>query len=241
MKKFFFLLFLTGILVSCNKPESIEEDANVLKDALLAMDISSPASGKKSIGIVGDSNSVHILSRYMCYINSFVKEYGFGDFISSYNLELPFTDNPHPQFYGRDTINHTFTFQNDAVVNWESAHPIEETVHIGYIACSENIVFCAIYDTNSKKYFDPLSIPYGSQSEGIVEYGGWPRPDDGRGYVYDTLGYIPNSQMRANRAQLEQLLKDRQYKKMIEFFKSNYHIYTCTGEEYRELERLGLN
>ena len=57
----------------------------------------------------------------------------------------------------------------------------------------------------------------------------------------DTLGYIPQNIMDANYPRLQQLYDEERYSEMIEIMQTGYTNYTCTGEEYRELVRLGLN
>ncbi|MDE7102324.1 MAG: hypothetical protein K2O37_05970, partial [Bacteroidales bacterium] len=76
------------------------------------------------------------------------------------------------------------------------------------------------YDTVKHKYRDINNRP-------------WPGYEPN--LVWDTLGYIPFSLMEKNRNILLQMLEEKRYQDMIDFFESGaYVIYTCTGEEYRK-------
>lgn len=248
MKRILLPFLAVGLLFSCKPEKDLPDDnsggssSELLRDVPLIMDITEAGNRKKieGVDIVGDSAAVHTLSRYMIEFHSFVRETGIPpDFIKSYDSKALFQDNL-PMYYRRDTLNHTFSFWKIYVVSWELSMPIEKTVHLGSLVCSENLVFLAVYDTMKKGYVDPLN------DEEVEEYlsigvGTNPAYEGYGRYKYDTLGYSPNSMMLANRAHLDSLLKEGKYAEMVEYFKDNYHIYTCTGEEYRELMKLGLN
>lgn len=250
MKKIIFILAAAMLAMSCNKEkEERGQSSDILIYALCKMDVNGK-SRAKAVDVVGDSAAVHELSRYMFCYRGMLVNFGWGDFISTRPTSVPFTDAWTPTFYQRDTINHTFSFTNDQVINWMEkkyvdgkwAGGVDGTEFLGYMVCMEGLVFCAAYDAcaengvaceagEEKQYYDPVTSPE-------ADY------DEFTGYHYlgyDTLGYIPNSQMRANRAYLQRLLDERKYHDMLDYFKTSYHIYTCTGEEYRELVRLGIN
>ncbi|MCH5243419.1 MAG: hypothetical protein J1F29_00775 [Lentimicrobiaceae bacterium] len=246
MKKIFFILAVAIVAVACKKEEKEHDSSDILIYALCKMDISGKPQAK-AFDVVGDSVSVHKLSRYMSFYTGNLVNYGWGDFIINTHQEILFTDYL-TRYYQRDTINHTFSFTNDAVICWMEENVVDGqlrggkdgTEYLGYVVCMEDFVFCAAYDACAengveceagKEYFDPVTATQADWGEFI-----------GYHYVsYDTLGYIPNSQMRANRAHLQGLIDERKYQEMLDFFKRGYCIYTCTGEEYRELVRLGLN
>ena len=248
MKKIIFILAAAMLAVACNKDER-EQRSDILVYALCRMDINGKPQAK-AVDVVGDSAAVHELSRYMYGYNGMLVNYGLGDFIFNGPTNVTFTDSWTPEFYQRDTINHTFSFTNDAVINWmkkntvdgEFVGGVDGTEYLGYVVCMENFVFCAAYDAcaengvvcgagEEKQYYDPVTSTEADFDEFV-----------GFHYIgYDTLGYAPNSQMRANRAYLQSLLDKRKYQEMLDYFKTSYHIYTCTGEEYRELVRLGIN
>ena len=60
----------------------------------------------------------------------------------------------------------------------------------------------------------------------------------------DTVGYIPTTQRLAIVDTLTTLFADGREKnidKILEIFQSVFVFYPCTGEEYKELEKQGLN
>lgn len=248
MKRILLPFLAAGLLFSCKNGDDLTDgnpggsSPELLRDVPLIMEITETDNRKKigGVDIEGDSAAVHTLARYMIEFHSYVRETGIPpDFIKSYDSRAIFQDEL-PEYYRRDTLNHTFSFWKIYVVNWELSMPIEETVHLGSLVCSENLVFLAVYDTMKKGYVDPLNYEEVEEYRGIgvgtnPAYEGYGR------YKYDTLGYSPNSMMIANRTHLDSLLKEGKYTEMVEYFKDNYHIYTCTGEEYRELVKLGLN
>ena len=255
MKNKFILLFtaLAVLCCACNKPEKKEEQSSrTLKWAIAKMDIlPGHTRNTKAVDIVGDSIAVHTLCLYFSNLIEFVdwEDSILGKYSCSPVEDLVVrTENFSGEqgiIFQRDTINHVFSFSNDAVIGWGDSDwdpinriytGIEGTEYLGWLACGENVVFRAVYDTVLKRYISPC---YDDENLLVVgptnSYPNNPR-------VYDTLGYIPNSLMKANRAYLEQLLKEKRYQEMVDFFESGaYKVYTCTGEEYRELARQGLN
>lgn len=245
------MLFCCIVLTvfSC-KPESGDKDPiGDLRWALCKMDIkNNPRSGtKNSIDIIGDSAAVHQLSRYMVIYQGMRVNSGFEPFIETYPVRNGWCQDHSPSSFMRDTVNHTFTFMNTAAVAWEvdgDGIPVEGTVRAGYITAMEDLVFCAVPDSTKNAYCDPFDMEPTGNEWGDYH---WPWFNDVAVGVelglieIDTLGYIPNSQMRANRAHVEQLIREKKYQEILDFFKTGYHIYTCTGEEYRELVRLGIN
>lgn len=248
MKKIIFILVAAVLAVACKKDER-GQSSDILVYALCRMDVNGKPQAK-AVDVVGDSAAVHKLSRYMSSYQGRLVNCGRGHFISNHPVNAPFTDSWTPEFYRRDTINHTFSFTNDVVINWQEKNTIDGqfvggvdgTEYLGVVVCLEDFVFCATYDAcaengvecdagEEKQYYDPVTTTEADSDEffGFHYFG------------YDTLGYIPNSQMRANRAYLQRLLDEHKYQEMLDYFKTSYHIYTCTGEEYRELVRLGIN
>lgn len=235
MKKVFFLL-LAILFVACEKPTQ-EETSQVLRQAVCKMNIESQ-SKRKAVDIVGDSISVHRLSRYACSYWGVRINYGPAHYREDTSLEWRNFSGNQTGFFSRDTLAHTFSFHSDFVVQWAEEHlvdgvyiGVDGTEHLGWLACSENVVFNAVYDTVLKRYRDPYR---GSEEDFLV--------GNNNDNVFDTLGYIPNSIMKKNRAILQNMMDEKRFVDMVDFFKSGaYTIYTCTGEEYRELVRLGLN
>lgn len=229
-------MLLTAILlVACDKPTK-KETSQVLKQAVCKMNIDSQ-NKRKAVDIIGDSVSVHRLSRYACNYYAHKMNYGPDHPITDpVEFERRYFYFDDPDFFTRDTLAHTFSFHSDFIVQWEQENivdgvyiGVDGTEYLGWLACSENVVFQAIYDTALKRYRDPYLYP------GDFNF-------DDPNQVLDTLGYIPNSLMRKNRAILQNMMDEKRFGDMVDFFKSGaYTIYTCTGEEYRELVRLGLN
>ncbi len=233
MKKI--LLFVLALICFCSCEH--EQDGNGGKKSLLMyaeckMDIKAGSHQRKSIEMIGDSVAVHRLCRYALQMCGKMNDTLYANYVDTvWNT----TDSWHFEMWDniqRDTINHTFTFWNDFVVSFHDWYMengeqvgIEGTEYLGLLAGYDHPVFRGKYDTVEHIYVDPL--------KGLAYV-----PDA----VYDTLGYIPLSLMDKNRRILNQMLEEKRYQDMIDFFRSGaYIIYTCTGEEYRELVRLGLN
>lgn len=240
MKKVFFLLLVAILFVACEKPAK-EETSQVLRQSVCKMNIESQ-SKTKAVDIVGDSVSVHRLSRYACGYQCMWVNYGLPPNVwdTRYDRRTFFDD--EPGMFLRDTLAHTFSFHSDYVVKWGEEHivdgvyiGVDGTEHLGWLTCSQNVVFHAVYDTVQKRYRDPYRYSEEGRGNGFIV-------GNNNDNVYDTLGYIPNSIMKKNRAILQNMMDEKRFVDMVDFFKSGaYVIYTCTGEEYRELVRLGLN
>ncbi|MDE7072327.1 MAG: hypothetical protein K2O66_03040 [Bacteroidales bacterium] len=230
------MLLLTAILlVACDKPAE-KESSRLLAQAVLEMRIESQ-NKEKAVEIVGDSVSVHRLSRYACLYFAIWRNFGpsYHVWDSVFNQQSFYRD--MPGMFARDTLAHTFSFHSDYIIRWDQEvfedgvyyQGVDGTEYLGWLTCSENVVFVAIYDTALKRYSDPYLYPEGF----ITNYSN---------QVYDTLGYVPNSLMRKNRAILQNMMDEKRFADMMDFYSSGaYTLYTCTAEEYRELVRLGLN
>lgn len=218
------LIFATAASVafalSC-RPEPREEDPGILAYAVCEMDIH-PGSKAKAVDIEGDSAAVHQLARYACLIrspwdSSWIN--GVEALSDYYFFDLD-------GIFSRDTVGHTFSFQNDAVIMFEDidinqvGQPGSE--YLGWLACYVEPVFCALYDTVSKCYSDPMV--------GFEEF-------QFKNQRIDTLGYVPKEMMARNRERLLQLMAEQRFQEMIDLYKSEYRIYTCTGAEYRDIVR----
>lgn len=211
--------------------------------ALCKMDIQSKKNQIKSsgIGVVGDSAIVQELSRYMIVAQlKRMPPEGYTSWDEILDPNLPgfqyYRDlwcRESSNVFMRDTIEHTFTFLNDEIIIWDE-HEVDEngdlvgvdgTEHLGSLVHDRDIVFCVAYVDAAKTIrIDPMHIDHLS----------FPM-------YFDTLGYLPNAQQERNETILKEMLAERRYQDVFEFFKSNYHIYTCTGAEFRELVRQGLN
>ena len=238
MKKII-VLALAVLCCACDKPRK-DNKTSILMFAECKMDIQkgSNRNGRKAgLDVVGDSIAVHRLSRYATRIcgklnDTLAMEKGRDPYTWVYD----FWDNGLG-VYKRDTVNHIFTFPNDVAICFREWYldeqgeqvGVEGSEYPGLLVWFDYPVFCGRYDTVKHVYI-------GSYEE-FTDFANYPYYNQ----VYDTLGYIPSTLMRQNRAILTQLLAERRYQDVLDFFKTTYHIYTCTGEEYRELVRLGLN
>ena len=61
------------------------------------------------------------------------------------------------------------------------------------------------------------------------------------GYVWDTLGYVPNYQREAARAKIAELWEKEDWDAIYEVFQNAFTFIPCTGKEFRELKEQGLN
>lgn len=57
----------------------------------------------------------------------------------------------------------------------------------------------------------------------------------------DTIGYIPNSELRNVTPVIEDLHAQGDYEGLFEIFDNAFRFYPCTGSEYRALKEQGLN
>lgn len=112
------------------------------------------------------------------------------------------------RIYIRDTINHVFSFQNDAVIGFEKfdypeGKPIGVvgTEYLGWIICYIEPVFCARYDTVNECYL---------------------KPSDNDILFFDcrlgSLGYIPKKMMSRNREKLLQLLSEQRFQEIFPLY-----------------------
>lgn len=226
MKKIsIFIAALSMALVQSCKPEPKEEDPGILAYAVCEMDIRSQ-NRAKSVDVVGDSQSVHQLAVYACAI--------FGEIDSNWIMgpmecmEYYFYGNDQ-EIFRRDTINHVFSFMHDAVIgftkfDYPEGKPVgvPGTEHLGWLACYIEPVFCAFYDTIKECYLNP------SVDSRYIRF---------TNCRIDTLGYVPKDMMARNRERLLQLMAEQRFQEMIDLYKTEYCIYTCTGEEYDEIVR----
>ena len=151
-------------------------------------------------------------------------------------------DIAHYDSFSRDTTNCVFFFGHDHVFYYIRYKMNEDgllqgvkgTERRGWLLTGDNPVFVAYYDTIWNCYKDPL-MTWDEQIQDMERYG--PLFNS----RIDTLGYIPQSQLDANRPLLEKAFEEGRYSEMEKIMWTGYTIYTCTGEEYRELVRLGLN
>ncbi len=223
--KTFLLLFASIVLFQACKPDDAgKEDARILAYAIVQMDIA-PGNGhrQKSVDVVGDSLSVHQLAVYSCLIQGPCDSNWISGAME--NNEYLFFGDDHNVFV-RDTVNHTFSFMHDAAVFFTEYDNdrlgVPGTERLGWLACYVEPVFCAYYDTINGHYNNPLV--------GIADF-------DFNSCRIDTLGYIPRAQMEVNRKKLLRLMDEQRFQAMIDLYKHDYHIYTCTGEEFRKMHQ----
>ena len=223
--KTFLLLFASIVLFQACKPDDAgKEDARILAYAIVQMDIApGNAHRQKSVDVVGDSLSVHQLAVYSCLIQGPCDSNWISGAME--NNEYLFFGDDHNVFV-RDTVNHTFSFMHDAAVFFTEYDNdrlgVPGTERLGWLACYVEPVFCAYYDTINGHYNNPLV--------GIADF-------DFNSCRIDTLGYIPRAQMEVNRKKLLRLMDEQRFQAMIDLYKHDYHIYTCTGEEFRKMHQ----
>ena len=243
MKKIIFILAAAMLAVSCSKPESgnKKEDARILQRARIRMEVKDNRKPAKT-DIVGDSAAVKLLARYGYMLHSrYVRLDPRDDSAVWYgHTRERLLDVDHYDLVTRDTAECVFLFgypltfdytnydmNADGVMQGRPGTEVQ-----GLLISDDNPVIVGFYDTIRNRYQDPL-IPLAEQ-EPMVDW--WECNTR-----CDTFGYIPQSMMDANRPLLEKFFKEGRYSEMEKIMKTGYTIYTCTGEEYRELVRLGLN
>ncbi|MDE5610173.1 MAG: hypothetical protein K2I66_07315 [Bacteroidales bacterium] len=233
MKKI--LLFAVALFLFCScepesKPEGNDNKSkkSILWNASCKVNIQAENKQKKNIEMVGDSAAVHNLCVYAEQM---------GGLLNKDLWHLQVDTNWHTRdswFFNmrsltRDTVNHTFTFWNSFVIDFHDYYiendeqvGLEGTEYLGFFASYDLPLFRAVYDTVNHQYKHP-------------EESGWPGYERWPNLVWDTLGYVPFAIMEKNRNILLQMLEEKRYQDMIDFFESGaYVIYTCTGEEYRK-------
>lgn len=207
------------LLCACEKEKS--RSVAVLQNVICHADVRSGQKVSK-LEIMGDSAAIHKLARWTFAINVRPPEGA----ISSY-MNIGYYG---PQSIIPDTINHAYDFKGETVFlltkttydfggSW-----MQDTIVPGFLMTERDMVFVAW--GNEDGYLDPFQ----------------PMPEILTSpIVYDTLGYMKNSEVEAHAARLMELFKEERYEEMLEILAGGYHIYTCTGEEYRRLVELGLN
>ncbi len=230
MKKITFslLLILASMVLfqACKPDDAGKEDTRILAYAIVQMDIApGNAHRQKSVDVVGDSLSVHQLAVYSCLIQGPCDSNWISGAMEN-NEHVFFGDDRN--VFIRDTVSHTFSFMHDAAVFFTEYDNdrlgVPGTERLGWLACYVEPVFCAYYDTVKGRYFNPLAEV------------------DSLGFRWrycriDTLGYIPRAQMEVNRKKLLRLMDEQRFQAMIDLYKHDYHIYTCTGEEFRKMHQ----
>ncbi len=244
------LLILAWVAVGCQKePEKggVNEALYTLQRANVRMEIKGQGRQHKNVGIVGDSVSVRRLARWGYGLfaritegNSYPANVGR---IYKRNLNID------EWSFGRDTVACIYIFDFTSVFDYklyetflDGRHPVGRpgTEETGWLLWSETPVMVGYYDTVRNCYKDPYITAFfdGPGYDPDRPDWEWNWEIDSR---IDTMGYIPQSMMEANQPRLQQLYDEGRYGEMVEVMKTGYTIYTCTGEEYRELVRLGLN
>ena len=226
------LLLVLLMAGGCKKEESHQmTDYRLFQDANVRMEIKdAKKNSSKSVGIVGDSVSVKRLARWGETMHTTIMRGPNAGFTGGSGISLDYKNNG---MFSRDTVNNIYIFSSLAVFDYWAQEQGEDgrwygvtgTEKPGWLLIHGYPVFVGYYDTIKQRYKDPL----------IDDDLGWWL------WRVDTLGYIPQKQIDENYPRLQQLYDERRIDEMIEIMKTGYTIYTCTGEEYRELVRLGLN
>lgn len=224
------LLFLSG----CEKPsKKPNEYYGKFQKACVRLKVQNNTTDGRKAQVIGDSAAVWKAVRWGVSLHSCDIRDGS---VSPDGISLTRRD-----WFDRDTIECDYIFGYECVVRYSRTEPDENGIYQGvpgsevwgFLMDSENMVISGLYHDSLGIYYDPyledkwLEIydPYATIYQ----------------LHYDTLGYIPNSIVRANRERLIPLFNEGKYSEMIKIMENDYVIYTCTGEEYRELVRLGLN
>lgn len=228
MKKLLLLTFVLCLFCSCeHESNDNKSKKSLLMYAACKVNVQAGNNQKKSVEVVGDSAAVHNLCVYAYEMGGLLnKDLWHLQVDTFWHTRESWTYNMNDGGE-RDTINHTFTFWNDFVIRFhdyyienEEQVGVEGSEYLGLLASYDLLFFRAAYDTVKHKYRDINDRP-------------WPGYEPN--LVWDTLGYIPFSLMEKNRNILLQMLEEKRYQDMLDFFKSGaYVIYTCTGEEYRK-------
>ena len=235
MKRFgLFLLSIMLLLSGCEKPnkEPNEYYGNFQK-ACVRLKVQNNSSDGRKAQVVGDSAAVWKCIRYGTNLRYFSFEFQTDDHDG---ISLSRWD-----MFDRDTIECTYIFGYECVVSYGRSEPGENGIYYGVpgseewgiLMKAENFVICGTYHDSLGIHYDPYLRDK------------WSEIYDAHATIYklhyDTLGYIPNSVVRANRERLIPLFNEGKYSEMMKIMENDYVIYTCTGEEYRELARQGLN
>lgn len=235
--KFLFLLAVLSLLLSgCGKPnKEPSEYYGKYRKACVRMKVQSNTPDGRKAQVVGDSAAVWKCVRWGTNLHVYLPT---EDIQSPDGISLCWSF-----LFERDTTECIYIFGYPCVISYAKEEQDENgywngvpgSEKEGFLLRCENMVIAGIYDSLHNVYYDPFSDK------------DWVEEDPSRGWFapcnwrYDTLGYIPNSVVRANRERLIPLFNEGKYSEMIKIMENDYVIYTCTGEEYRELARQGLN
>lgn len=238
-KSLLLLVALSLLLSGCKKPEKEpNEYYGKYQKACVRMKVQNNTSNGRKAQVVGDSTAVWKCVRYGVSLHNHNRVY---DIVSPDGIYLLWS-----LLFQRDTTECVYIFGYPCVIDYAEQAPDENgywngvpgTEIEGFLLRCDNFVISGIYDTVHNIYYDPFSGK--PENEDDPSYG-WDGGSCPSNWVYDTLGYIPNSIVHANRERLIPLFKEGKYSEMIKIMENDYVIYTCTGEEYRELARQGLN
>ena len=222
------------LLSSCEKPNKEQgEYYGKFQKACVRLKVQNNTSGERKAQVVGDSAAVWKCVRWGTNLRFF-------DFHFQTDAHDGLSLNRWDMF-DRDTIECTYIFGYECVVRYGRTEPDENGIYQGVpgseewgiLMEAENFVICGLYHDTICTYYDPFLEDKWSE---IYD----PHATNDKLH-YDTLGYIPNSIVRANRERLIPLFNEGKYSEMMKIMENDYVIYTCTGEEYRELVRQGLN
>lgn len=225
-KSFFLLAAVLLLLSGCEKP-GVEQNEyyGKFQKACVRLKVQNNTSDRKA-QVVGDSAAVWKAVRWGVSLHVYDM---VNDVIYNDGIDLTRWD-----YFDRDTIDCVYIFGYECVVRYGRLEPDENGIwngvpgseEWGFLMECEDMVISGLYDENLETYLDPYEAQWDFADHKLH---------------YDTLGYIPNSIVRANRERLIPLFNEGKYSEMIKIMASDYTIYTCTGEEYRELVRLGIN
>ena len=225
------------LLSVCEKPTPPKEQNEYYgkyQKACVRLKVQNNTSDGRKAQVIGDSAAVWKCVRWGVSLHVHDLEY---DMVAPDGIDLLWNSR-----FDRDTTECVYIFGYPCVVDYTEQAPDENgywngvpgTEKWGFLMKCENMVISGLYHDSLGVYYDPF-----------VERGEWSEIYDPHAtndiLHYDTIGYIPNSIVRANRERLIPLFKEGKYSEMIKIMENDYVIYTCTGEEYRELVRQGLN
>lgn len=240
--KFIFLFALLPLLLlsGCEKPNKApNEYYGRLQKACVRLKVQNNTSDGRKAQVVGDSAAVWKAVRWGTNLHWLDLKTNTPTLWGGLSLT-------RWDMFDRDTTERVYIFGYECVVRYSDTEPDENGIYIGVpgsevwgvLMLGENFVICGIYDTLHNVYYDPFSEKQWNDDDPSHGWDGGTCPGKLR---YDTLGYIPNSIVRTNRERLIPLFNAGKYSEMMKIMENDYVIYTCTGEEYRELVRQGLN
>ena len=239
--KFIFLFVALPLLVlsSCEKPnKEPNEYYGKYQKACVRLKVQNNTAKGRKAQVIGDSAAVWKCVRWGTNLR-FFDFYFQTDALDGLSLT-------RWDMFDRDTIECAYIFGYECVVRYGRIESDENGIGYGVpgseewgvLMEAENFTICGMLDTLHNVYYDPFSDTPWNEDDPSRGWDGGTCP--GR-WIYDTLGYIPNSIVRANRERLIPLFNEGKYSEMMKIMENDYVIYTCTGEEYRELARQGLN